>query len=68
MKNHRQARRPHCPKAIEGVSLPVGPGGTLCACCFPAPGSKGRKILIRHARRKAERIALKEQMDYMEAS
>lgn len=34
--------------------LCVGPGGTSCACCFPARG-KGRKAEFRSAKRKADK-------------
>lgn len=37
--------------------LCVGPGGVRCACCFPAPGSKHRKRLIRTAKRREAREA-----------
>lgn len=64
----REFRMPHAPKVMDGmVSLRVGPGGTLCECCFPAPGSKKRKIIIKHARRKAERMMIKEQLEYLKA-
>lgn len=39
--------------------LTVGPGGTYCACCFPAPNSKARKAEFRRAKRKSHRAALK---------
>lgn len=39
--------------------LTVGPGGVNCACCFPAPGSKFRRYLIRQAKRKEKQSALK---------
>ena len=32
--------------------LCVGPGGRKCPCCFPAPGSKARKALMRGAKRR----------------
>lgn len=38
--------REHCP---------VGPGGTQCACCFPAPGSKERKAMFRTAKHRAKK-------------
>lgn len=39
--------------------LKVGPGGMRCVCCFPAPGSKGRKLKFRRAKRKEKREALR---------
>jgi hypothetical protein len=32
-----------------------GPGGMDCVCCFPAPGSKERRYLIKANRRNEER-------------
>jgi len=40
--------------------LCVGPGGKRCVCCFPAPGSKARRIMFRAAKRKDTRLSLKE--------
>ena len=40
--------------------LAVGPGGRKCACCFPAPGSKERRLVIRSAKRKEKREAMKD--------
>jgi hypothetical protein len=34
--------------------LCIGPGGRKCICCFPAPGSKGRKAAYRIAKRKSD--------------
>ncbi len=31
--------------------LCTGPGGRRCPCCFPAPGSRARKLLYRRAKR-----------------
>ena len=44
--------------------LKVGPGGVRCNCCFPAPGSKARRLEYRKAKRLDKREALKiEQME-----
>lgn len=40
-------------------TLHVGPGGVDCNCCFPAPGSKARKLEYRRAKREEKREALK---------
>ena len=37
--------------------LCVGPGGRRCPCCFPAPGSKTRKLLFRAAKRREAKDA-----------
>ena len=37
----------------------VGPGGMKCHCCFPAPGSKERKLVFRSAKRKEKKEAFK---------
>lgn len=39
--------------------LKVGPGGISCVCCFPAPGSKARRILFRRAKKKDKREAMR---------
>jgi len=39
--------------------LCVGPGGRKCNCCFPAPGSKARRLEYRKAKRNAKREAMK---------
>ncbi len=39
--------------------LHVGPGGVDCNCCFPAPGSKARKLEYRRAKREEKREAMK---------
>lgn len=39
--------------------LCVGVGGRNCSCCFPAPGSKERKLLYRVAKRTEAREAMK---------
>lgn len=39
--------------------LTIGPGGRSCACCFPAPGSRERKLQYRGAKRKASREAMR---------
>lgn len=38
--------------------LTIGPGGIKCACCFPAPGSKERKLAFRAAKKTSRREAL----------
>jgi hypothetical protein len=39
--------------------LKIGPGGRRCVCCFPAPGSKARKLEFRRAKRKEKREAFR---------
>ena len=39
--------------------LCVGPGGTTCTCCFPAPGSRERKLEYRRAKRREKRDAMR---------
>ena len=39
--------------------LKVGIGGISCVCCFPASGSKARRILFRRAKRKEKREAMR---------
>jgi len=39
--------------------LCVGPGGRFCSCCFPAPGSRTRKLEYRRAKRREKREAMK---------
>jgi hypothetical protein len=39
--------------------LKVGPGGRKCNCCFPAPGSKARKMEYRKAKRLDKKEAFK---------
>lgn len=39
--------------------LCIGPGGRKCICCFPAPGSKARKLEYRKAKRIEKREAMK---------
>lgn len=39
--------------------LCVGPGGTRCTCCFPAPGSRARKLEYRRAKRREKRDAMR---------
>jgi hypothetical protein len=39
--------------------LQVGIGGVNCNCCFPAPGSKHRKMLVRKAKRDEAKAAWK---------
>jgi hypothetical protein len=40
--------------------LCIGPGGMGCPCCFPAPGSRERKLEFRRAKLREKRLALKE--------
>lgn len=42
--------------------LTMGPGGRRCICCFPAPGSKERKLEYRRAKKKDKREAFKLEM------
>lgn len=35
--------------------IKTGPGGMGCPCCFPRPGSKARRYLIKQARRREAR-------------
>lgn len=37
----------------------VGPGGRRCVCCFPAPGSRARKLEYRRAKRREKHDAMK---------
>ncbi len=39
--------------------LHIGPGGVNCNCCFPAPGSKERRLEFRRAKRSERREAQK---------
>jgi hypothetical protein len=43
--------------------LTVGPGGRRCICCFPAPGSRDRKLEYRSAKRRAAREAMQVEND-----
>jgi len=45
----------------RNVAKHIGPGGKNCPCCFPAPGSKGRKSIYRSAKRKDKRDAMRDQ-------
>lgn len=36
--------------------LCIGPGGRKCNCCFPAPGSRARRLEYRRAKRREERV------------
>ena len=45
----------------RNVAKHIGPGGRNCPCCFPAPGSKGRKSIYRSAKRKDKRDAMRDQ-------
>jgi len=40
--------------------LCIGPGGIDCHCCFPAPGSRERKLEFRRAKRREKREAMRE--------
>ena len=40
-------------------NLHIGPGGRRCNCCFPAPGSKMRKIAYRRAKKLDKKAAFK---------
>lgn len=43
--------------------LKIGPGGVNCNCCFPAPGSKARRLEYRKAKKLDKEEAFKiEQM------
>lgn len=44
----------------------VGPGGMNCPCCFPAPGSKSRRLAIRTAKRKEKFEAIRVEKENME--
>lgn len=46
--------------------LCVGPGGVNCPCCFPAPGSKERRIEYRRAKRREKAEAMKIEKDNAE--
>jgi hypothetical protein len=37
----------------------MGPGGRRCTCCFPAPGSNGRYLEYRRAKKKEKKEAIK---------
>jgi hypothetical protein len=64
---YREFRMPRIPKIIDRmIPLSMGPGGSLCACCFDAPGSYGRKKRLKIARRKAKRMMMNEQLEYLE--
>lgn len=45
---------------MNNKHLTMGPGGRFCPCCFPAPGSKGRKMEYRRAKNKEKRLAMQE--------
>lgn len=40
-------------------NLYIGPGGRRCTCCFPAPGSKMRKMEYRRAKKLDKKAAFK---------
>jgi len=46
--------------------LCIGPGGRNCTCCFPAPGSKERKLAYKAAKRKEAKEALKIELQSIE--
>lgn len=39
--------------------LCIGPGGRKCNCCFPAPGSKARRLEYRKAKRLDKKEAIR---------
>lgn len=43
--------------------LCIGPGGRGCNCCFPAPGSKARKLEYRRAKKREREEAKKVEKD-----
>ncbi len=43
--------------------LCVGPGGFKCNCCFPAPGSKERKLVYRSAKKKEKNAAIRLELE-----
>jgi hypothetical protein len=46
-------------------NLCIGPGGRKCNCCFPAPGSKARRLEYRKAKKADQRAAIKaEELGY----
>lgn len=47
--------------------LTIGPGGRGCSCCFPAPGSKGRKLEYRRAKKRMKKEAFKVEFSQMKA-
>ena len=60
MKLNRRKRKEK--SKVDGLpGLHVGPGGINCCCCFPAPGTKARRLRFRTARRLAKNRDLKEQ-------
>ena len=62
----REFRMPNLPSHIEGIPLAIGPGGSLCSCCAPAPGSKDRAKTVRAARRKAKQKAIRESLELLD--
>lgn len=48
---------------IDGIPVRCGPGGIRCACCFPAPGSDDRRAMVKEARRRAKREAIREGLE-----
>lgn len=62
-----QFRMPHLPPIVDGVALPIGPGGSLCSCCCPAPGSNERRKLVRSARRKSKKLAIRDGMEDLDS-
>ncbi len=47
--------------------LKIGPGGRNCPCCFPAKGSKDRRSQFRRAKKKSDRLAMREAEDELNA-
>ena len=45
--------------ARHSRNLCIGPGGRKCNCCFPAPGSKARRLEYRSAKRQDKRQAFR---------
>lgn len=48
---------------MSNKHLTMGPGGRYCACCFPAPGSKARRLEYRLAKNKEKKLAMQEAKD-----
>ena len=40
--------------------LHIGPGGLGCPCCSDAPGSDGRYMAFRKAKKQEKKLAMKE--------
>lgn len=48
--------------------LCIGPGGRHCVCCFDPPGSKGRKLEYRRAKRRDNKEAMKVEQENLDVS